>query len=302
MNNLTMKQASLFSCAVLMTCHNRKEKTLSCLTSLFNGNRTNNQDKLLITCFLVDDGSTDGTSEAVNEQFPQVHLIAGSGTLYWNQGMRLAWQKALQDKSYDYYLWLNDDVTLYNDAISQLFSSYQLLIDKGHNVGALVGTLQDPITQLASYGGRSIENPTFPLRYQEVLTPTEYEIKCDYINGNCTLISAESVDSIGILSNEFTHSMGDFDYGFRLKKSGFSCWVAPHYVGQCCPNDYRNKYKNAELSFSDRITLIKKPTILPPADEWMIYVRKHAGFFWPVYYVKAWLRKILPIFWVINWR
>lgn len=302
MNKRTLKQSPISSCAVLMTCHNRKEKTLACLTSLFDTSIKSKKNNCLITCFLVDDGSTDGTSEMVNELFPQVNIILGSGKLYWNQGMRLAWQKAMQDKSYDYYLWLNDDVTLYEDAINQLVSSYQSLIDKGHNVGALVGTLQDPKTLLATYGGRNIDNPMFPLRYQEVLTPAEDEIRCDYINGNCTLISAKSVDTIGILSSEFTHSMGDFDYGFRLKSSGFSCWVAPHYFGQCCPNDYRNKYKNTELSISDRITLIKKPTILPPADEWMIYVRKHAGIFWPVYYVKAWLRKSLPIFWVINWR
>ena len=42
--------------AVLITCHNRKEKTLHCLQNLY---------KQSITCdvYLVDDGSIDGSSE-----------------------------------------------------------------------------------------------------------------------------------------------------------------------------------------------------------------------------------------------
>ena len=41
--------------AAILTCHNRKEKTLACLHSLFSIIST-------IDVFLVDDGSTDGTS------------------------------------------------------------------------------------------------------------------------------------------------------------------------------------------------------------------------------------------------
>jgi GT2 family glycosyltransferase len=297
---MTKTSSPTISLAVLMTCHNRKDKTLACLRSLFKSEQLNDlENKVSMMCYLVDDGSTDGTSVAVKEHFPQVHVIIGSGELYWNQGMRLAWNKALSDKGYDYYLWLNDDVTLYDNAITQLLNSFQSLTREGHNIGAMVGTLQDPKTQLASYGGRSIRNPWFPLNYTKVMEPTTQEKKCDYINGNCTLISAKSVVYIGILSSEFSHSMGDFDYGLRLRKKGFTCWISSIYVGQCINNQYKAKFKDKNLSLSTRITLIKNPSILPPPDEWMFYVKRHAGIFWPVYYLKAYLRKILPIFWVL---
>jgi GT2 family glycosyltransferase len=285
-----------------MTCHNRKEKTLSCLASLFNiDHRNSAKNSISIQCYLVDDGCTDGTAEAVSCKYPKVQIIQGDGTLYWNQGMRLAWITALKEE-FSFYLWLNDDVRLYQSTIEKLIETYQDISARTIKIGALVGTLQDSNTSLPSYGGRVFENPLFPLQYGKIISPQKQPIQCNYINGNCTLISAQSVDAIGILSKEFSHSMGDFDYGLRLAKCGFSCWVAPFYVGTCPNNNYKAIFKNTEQSLKQRVKLISKPTVLPPPDEWMVYVKRHAGVFWPLYYAKAWLRKKLPTLWVINWH
>ena len=111
--------------AVLLTCHNRKKKTLQCLNAL------NIQEGLEvdynIEVFLVDDGSFDGTAEAIVACFPNVHIIQGNGNLYWNQGMRLAWDTAAKTKDYDFYLWLNDDTILDKDAIINLIDILKYL-------------------------------------------------------------------------------------------------------------------------------------------------------------------------------
>ncbi len=44
-----------------------------------------------IEVFLVDYGCTDGTGEALRTTFPVLHVIRGSGFLYWVSGMRCAW-------------------------------------------------------------------------------------------------------------------------------------------------------------------------------------------------------------------
>ena len=46
--------------AVLITCYNRKDKTLLCLESLFKQQGLGIDFSLAV--FLVDDGSTDGTA------------------------------------------------------------------------------------------------------------------------------------------------------------------------------------------------------------------------------------------------
>ena len=74
--------------AVLLTCFNRRAKTLAALEALFKQDGAGTTFALNV--FLVDDGSSDGTGDAVRGAFPQVHVIDGTGDLYWNGGMRRA--------------------------------------------------------------------------------------------------------------------------------------------------------------------------------------------------------------------
>ena len=75
------------SIATIITCHNRKEKTLTCLENLMNQEAVGGID---LKVYLVDDGSTDGTGDMVKQSFPHVNMLQGDGTLYWNGGMRFA--------------------------------------------------------------------------------------------------------------------------------------------------------------------------------------------------------------------
>lgn len=105
--------------AVLMTCHNRKETTLSCLRGLMP--QLGAEDRV----FLVDDGSTDGTGEEVKRMFEcsnvlNGRVIKGNGNLFWAKGMRLAWETATEEGDWDAYLWLNDDAELSGNAIDRL--------------------------------------------------------------------------------------------------------------------------------------------------------------------------------------
>src|SRR5512138_1923464 len=103
--------------AALLTVHNRKHKTLLCLQSLYNQILT---EGYKLDVYLTDDGCTDGTPEAIREEFPQVTIIKGDGSLFWNRGMYAAWTKATEIADYNYYLWLNDDTELFDDSLIEL--------------------------------------------------------------------------------------------------------------------------------------------------------------------------------------
>ncbi len=74
---------NIFSIAILITWHNRKEKTLRCLNALFNQFGLNNQ--FMIEVFIVDDACIDGTSYEIRSLYPEVNILQGDGNLYWNR-------------------------------------------------------------------------------------------------------------------------------------------------------------------------------------------------------------------------
>ena len=102
--------------AVVMTVFNRRAMTLACLEAL----RTQQVPDGTVDVFVVDDGSTDGTAQAVVQHHPDVRLLHGDGQLYWNGGMRLALAEAMEG-DYDYYLWINDDTRLDDDGVRLCF-------------------------------------------------------------------------------------------------------------------------------------------------------------------------------------
>lgn len=113
--------------AVLLSCFNRREKTLACLKALFGQNRPSGCS---LEVFLTDDASTDGTVEAVRNLFPAARVLAGTGSLYWNGGMRLSFEEALKG-DYDYYLWLNDDTLLDPGALTAMLHTHAKVQQKG---------------------------------------------------------------------------------------------------------------------------------------------------------------------------
>ena len=131
--------------AVLITCYNRREKTIRCLHSLFAATLPANH---LLTIFLVDDGSTDGTAAAVTKEFPEVRILQGNGQLYWNRGMHLAWETAKNTADFDFYLWLNDDVKIKPNGIEVLFQNY-----KNYPNGIIAGVMASEIDGKITYGG-----------------------------------------------------------------------------------------------------------------------------------------------------
>ena len=86
--------------AAILTVHNRKQKTLSCLQHLFSAIDSYNQqheERIAVTVFLTDDGCSDGTAAAVRQALSErdIRILQGDGSLFWAGGMRCAWQAAI---------------------------------------------------------------------------------------------------------------------------------------------------------------------------------------------------------------
>lgn len=270
------------SIAVLITCHNRRNKTLNCLQSLYNCILTS-ECKFVV--FLVDDGSTDGTADEVRLKFSEVNIIKGNGNLFWNKGMLMAWQVAYDYDDFDFYLWLNDDTFLEDLAINELLSAFSEVKDKSSLPGIIVGACKKSIEfEEFSYGGKTDWG---------AVVPNGNIQECKYINGNIVLIQKEIFKKVGFLSPDYTHTLGDYDYGLRAIQAGYKCYSTKKYIAICEPNMGFPAWCNPKIPLKKRLKLLDSPRGLN-IKEYNAFNRKFKGKKWVLFALKAYIRAIFP--------
>ena len=281
---------SKVSIAAILTCYNRKNKTLICLENLFTQDGINDID---LEVYLVDDGSTDGTSNAVHKNFPKANVLQGDGTLFWNGGMRFAFAEAIKN-NHDYYLWLNDDTFLHSRALRILLGTAKKIKIQKKRDTIIVGAVNDTDSGQINYGGRIRKSRFKPLKIS-LLKESSKPQQCDTFNGNIVLIPHKVVQAIGNISQEFSkqHS-GDIDYGLRAKYAGFESWVAPGIIGECDSNPIEGTIFDSSLSIKERMNRMNTPQGVPPAKEWMVFTKRHAGVLWPYYWLRTVVRVLFP--------
>lgn len=225
--------------AVLITCHNRREKTKDCLGKLYKQKLPENLEMAVFVC---DDGSTDGTKEMIGECFPRVHVVLGNGNLYWGGGMRMAWQEARSKGDFDFFLWINDDIMLYDGALLELWKDYQQV--GPHAI--ITGACQSAVTLEWTFGGRDEKGPIIPKSFPQ-------EVR--YMNGNLVLIPALVDKVLDGIKSIYTHYLGDYDYGLRAKNAGFTCYTSSRFLASCEAESFQY-WADESLSLYERIKLI----------------------------------------------
>lgn len=253
--------------AVLMTCHNRRALTVRCLESL-QAQRSDARVEL----FLVDDGSADGTAEAVRKAWPDAHLIAGEGSLFWNGGMRLAWETAASAGPFDHFVWLNDDVVLEPGALGRLLGEAAALGE----AAIVCGSTRVPGTQAVSYGGQRRVRRDRPLRFA-VQAPQAGPIPVDTVSGNIVLVSAAAFARLGNLDPAFVHIFGDLDYGLRAGTAGIPVYAGSGYFGACEGPDMRGTSLDPRLPRGQRLRLRVREERKVHARDWRTFARRHSG-------------------------
>ncbi len=208
----------MISTAVVIPVHNRREVTLRCLARL-----EDNGVFAWATVVVVDDGSTDGTGEAIRTRFPSVRLLTGDGHLWWGGAIRRGMETACQEGA-SCLLWLNDDCLPGPGTL-------RLLADHATRTGGLAtGWAETPSG--GRYGGfrktrgglRDVPPP-----------PPGGEVFCDAASGNCVAIARPVVDAIGLPdAASLPHALLDVDYLLSATRHGFGLTMLGSAV---CYND-----------------------------------------------------------------
>lgn len=210
----------------ILACHDRRTLTERALRSLRTGAERAGAELKVV---LFDDGSTDGTADAARAILPAeaLEVLQGPGDAFWAKGMATAERRALQQAGDDdLLLWLNDDVSLHDDAIEQL-----LVVLDGRKDRIAVGATTDPSDGTMNYGGYVHVGP-HPLKFRH-LEPEGGPFPVDTFNGNCVLVPAPAARRIGGIEGGYSHGLADIDYGLRANRAGVVPLLVPRPVGTC---------------------------------------------------------------------
>ena len=216
---------------IIAPVHNRRDLTLKCLRSLGRIDRSG----LDVHIIIVDDGSTDGTAEAIRQQFPDVEVLRGDGSLWYTEGTNVGFRAALKHHP-DYVLAINDDTVFDEHFLKRLVTTAE------SNPRSIVG----PLLLLWDTPHKLFQ--TAPVwdtwvggirhwRHQTVWTLPDRAWSVDLIVGNCVLYPVQAIRECGLMNSGKFKMYGDCEYTPRMKRNGWQLLVEPSARVFCKPND-----------------------------------------------------------------
>lgn len=287
--------------AVLLTCFNRKDKTVMCLSKLYEAviayNSKNQQHQIDLETFLVDDGCTDGTADEVRSRFhsQKIQIIQGDGTLYWAGGMRRAWTEAYKrHQEWDFYLLLNDDTLVFPILFDELLGAHKFAIETFHKDGIYSGITRSAYSPFRMTYGGSVWINKFKGTLRR-LVPNGYCQLCDVVNANVLLVSAAVVDEVGLLSEDYQHGLADYDYAIRVRKASFPVLLTASFCGTC-ENDHQSMNEIAAkiigMSLSERMQYFRHP--VHSNKDYLRFIRNTSPVRLPIVWVGRIINLYLP--------
>lgn len=256
----------------IMAVRNRREMTLRTVVTILS--LTSSKRDLHVVVF--DDGSTDGTPDALEQCGERCTVIGGDGSFFWARSMQRAEQVALSRLSADFVLWLNDDAALDVKAIDRALAAAETIASGAILVGALSNPT-DP--RECTYGGL-VRRRGIRVRFQR-LGLSERDQECHTFNGNFVIVPRSAALALGGIDGSFSHHYADFDYGLRATRLGIPVIQFSGAVGAVSRNPIANTYEDSSASRRQRYQHLVSPKGLPPRDH-ARFLRRHGGVLWPL--------------------
>jgi GT2 family glycosyltransferase len=201
---------------------NGREDTLRCLESL---SRVVYPD-LGIVC--VDNGSADGSVQAVREQFPDVVLIEAGANLGYSGGNNLGIRHALEHGAQRVML-VNNDATVAPEVIE----GFERAARERPRAGILAGKVYfadrpstiwfagQRVSELLGYSGRPRGFGRADGRRYTRMAPTGRAV------GALMAVSREAIEAVGLLDEALFAYVEDVDWALRVRRAGFEVIFAP---------------------------------------------------------------------------
>jgi len=203
----------------IIVTYNAENWIEKCLNSVL-------QSTLTCTIVVVDNKSTDRTSEIIASQFPQVMFIQNNINAGFGKANNMAIQRAY-DEGADFILLLNQDAWVEPETIGKLVEK----IKQNPEYGIL--------SPLQFYNSSTLDrkfNNYLKRRGEEIIHHFSEEekeaiIPVRFVNAAIWLMSRKCVETIGLFAPIFDHYGEDQNYAHRCKFHGLKIGIYPKAIG-----------------------------------------------------------------------
>ena len=245
----------MFRVGILIPVFNKLEYTKKCLSNI-TGNLQLSHLNERFCIILVDDGSTDGTSDWVRKNYSGVTLLEGDGNLWWSGGINMGARYALEKLDCSHVLLWNNDIKIednYFMTVMDLIEHY----DENTILGSKIYA-DNQRTIIWSMGGWF--NPhtgSFGMKNYMVRDNEKYNtpVEADWLAGMGTIVPAGVIRKIGYWDEKnFPQYHGDTEFTYRAYLNGFRNIIDPKLL---IWNDISNTGLSHKGSFKKLIQLLQ---------------------------------------------
>jgi GT2 family glycosyltransferase len=220
------------SVAVLILTFNQRETTLACLASLLTGR------DVPFRVLVWDNGSEDGTAEAVAGAYPGVLVHRHSTNLGVAGGRNAAAEIAIRDLRPTHLLFLDNDMEVDAGFVGALLSPFLRDPSVGQTQAKL--RLQRDRTRLNDGGGARISFVLWrvsPVGYGEIDRGQYDRQRACIACGGAMMVRSEVFGRLGGFDPQFgPFGPEDLDFSLRLQKAGYRALFVPGAVAYHATN------------------------------------------------------------------
>jgi GT2 family glycosyltransferase len=210
--------------AIIIPVHNRLSHTKRIVSEL---RRSEYPEGLII---IVDDGSSDGTSDYLAEQHPDVVVVRGSGDLWWSGAANVGCRVAIERGAEVIVLFNNDNLRLSPNCVTELVRCVETYRGCASSVA-----LEEASPQRLRHAGGLISWPSRGIVLREagaIYRPGPHVVECDWLPGMSLAFSSQVFAEVGGFDDRaFPQYRGDTDFTLRARALGkpcvvsYACWV-----------------------------------------------------------------------------